>query len=227
MKLIQNYLAKKKLTLQNLTQFDAVLYYNNNIYTLGNDSWIDVSKEFFKKKLDVYKKFNVPEAIFIPIYNLYNEPVRIQVRILGHNIITHDSSTGIKQDLFNLNNAYKEILKENNVYVVEGVFDAIGLYSFGIKNCVGLLGTALKKEQFYKLSRFTDKITLVLDNDVAGKDACTKIKQLYKKYLQIDIINCPSDPDEYIGKFGKESFLRLQHIKNKEIDIKWLLKKHH
>lgn len=109
--------------------------------------------------------------------------------------------------------------------MVEGVFDAIGLYSFGVKNCVSLLGTALKREQFYKITRFTDKITLVLDNDVAGKEACNKIKQLYKKYLTIDTLNCPTDPDEYIGKFGKENFLKLQHIKNKEIDLKCLLKK--
>jgi DNA primase len=53
------------------------------------------------------------------------------------------------------------------------------LDSNGIKNSVAICGTAFSKNHFLKLSRYTDKITFVLDRDDGGGKS---MEQIYNKF---------------------------------------------
>lgn len=85
--------------------------------------------------------------------------------------------------LFGYDKAKKHIAKEKSVYIVEGYFDVLALHTMGIKNSVGICGTALSKEHIALLTKYDDvSINLALDNDNAGKAATLKAISLFIQY---------------------------------------------
>ena len=71
---------------------------------------------------------------------------------------------------------------QDGLIIVEGYFDYIALYQAGIKNVVALLGTAISDEQIELIKRYTNKVTLILNSDLAGKRASLKIGEKLKQY---------------------------------------------
>ena len=114
--------------------------------------------------------------------------------------------------LYGLNNSRPFVLKEQNVYVVEGYFDHISLDKNGIKNSVAICGTAFSKNHMLKLARYTSKITFILDRDDGGENS---MKRIYSKYsnhgIKLRFLLLPKqckDVDEYFAQVGtKDSFL--------------------
>lgn len=108
-----------------------------------------------------------------------------------------------RETLYGINFAKETIKKEKNVYVVEGEFDMITPYQFGFTNFVAIKGTALTNEQLLLLKRYTDKITLTLDADVAGEESTRRgIEEAERLGLEVRIarLNVGKDPDEAIRK---------------------------
>ncbi len=102
---------------------------------------------------------------------------------------------------FGLNSAKDEIKQKQDAIIVEGEFDAISLFEEGYRNAVAIKGTALTETQVALLSRFTPKVTLCLDQDLAGFEATKRsLEVLEKKGLTTDIIvlDNAKDPDEAI-----------------------------
>lgn len=120
----------------------------------------------------------------------------------GKYINTRDTLTYHKGSMFfGLNIAKDEIKKQDKAIIVEGEFDLISCFSEGIKNVVAIKGTALTENQTSILSRFTQKVTLCLDNDEAGFEATKRsLSILEKNGLSINIVISPNgkDPDEAI-----------------------------
>ena len=84
--------------------------------------------------------------------------------------------------LYGLNLALETIIKDKEVFVVEGYFDQISMYNAGIKNTVALGGTAFSRNHLLKLMRFCNKICFVLDNDEAVINSARSIQNKYSKY---------------------------------------------
>ncbi len=104
--------------------------------------------------------------------------------------------------LFGLYNAKKYIIENNCVYVVEGQFDCITAYDKGLKNVVALGTSSMTFEQFALLTRYTNNIMLLLDNDDVGKSGTEKIIKNYSMYANIRIIELPrgvKDIDEFLS----------------------------
>lgn len=80
--------------------------------------------------------------------------------------------------LFGLAQARRAIVQTNNVYVVEGYMDVIGLAQIGIQNVVATCGTALTSEHLSLLERLDATITLCLDPDDAGMQAAERAREL-------------------------------------------------
>lgn len=101
---------------------------------------------------------------------------------------------------FGLDHSREEIKKENQAIVVEGEFDCLSAFKIGIKNVVAIKGTALTENQANLLARFTDKVTLALDQDTAGFEATKRsLSVLEKNGLTITVIPSKGkDPDEAI-----------------------------
>ena len=108
-----------------------------------------------------------------------------------------------RETLFGINLAKEAIKKEQNVFVVEGEFDVISPYQHGLTNFVAIKGSALTYEQLMLLKRYTNRVTLALDTDMAGEDAVRRgIEEAERFEFDINIINFDfaKDPDEAIRK---------------------------
>ena len=109
--------------------------------------------------------------------------------------------------LFNYHRAKEAIRLLKNVVLVEGNMDAIRMYVCGFKNTIALMGTSMTKEQIELLKKLHVPVTLMFDNDEAGKLATITNGNLLKnagvEVLVIRLTN-EKDPDEYILKRGVE-----------------------
>ena len=73
--------------------------------------------------------------------------------------------------LYGLDRARKPIRAADQAVIVEGYLDVIALHQAGYENVVSPMGTALTEDQMRLLKKFTRKIVLALDPDVAGQKA--------------------------------------------------------
>ncbi len=115
------------------------------------------------------------------------------------------------------NNLYGLYLHKNekldDLIMVEGYMDVIGLYKAGVKNAVASLGTALTQQQARLLKRYVEKVYIAYDGDAAGQNAMVRGLDILKaEGLEVRVIIFPDnkDPDEYVQIYGKEGFDRLK-----------------
>lgn len=160
--------------------------------------------------------------LIIPLINEYGESVGISGRALVNDeersylgIPKYKNSSFKKSNfLFGLNFSKEKIINSNNVYVVEGYFDQIAMTQRGIDNCVAICGTAFSQYHFYKLSKYCDKITFILDSDEAGQKSAERIySKFLNKGIKLRFLKIPKpfkDVDEYFAdpSKNKTSFLR-------------------
>lgn len=104
--------------------------------------------------------------------------------------------------LFGLHRAVHAIRGQKEVFLTEGYFDVIAAQQAGIENIVAAAGTALTEEQVRLLQRFTDSVSIVMDNDTAGREGAQKAaKVVYGAGLNPQIISLPrncKDLDDFI-----------------------------
>ena len=114
--------------------------------------------------------------------------------------------------LYGLNLSSPEISREKSVYLVEGYVDSIKLYQAGFKNVAASLGTAFTTQQSRILRRFTKKVVLLFDPDIAGRKAAIRnLEILIENGFGVKVLSLPEgfDPDRYIDQFGPDSFSKL------------------
>jgi DNA primase len=107
--------------------------------------------------------------------------------------------------LYGLHLAKQAIRHEEEVYVVEGYMDVIGLYGAGIQNAVASMGTSLTEEQAKGIARYTNRVIFAYDSDTAGEAATVRGIEIFEKAgLQVKIMSLPAgeDPDSIIRKKG-------------------------
>jgi len=73
--------------------------------------------------------------------------------------------------LYGLDRARRAIRAADQAVIVEGYLDVVALHQAGYENVVSPMGTALTEDQLRLLKRFTRRIVLALDSDVAGQKA--------------------------------------------------------
>ncbi|MBE6151667.1 MAG: DNA primase [Firmicutes bacterium] len=117
--------------------------------------------------------------------------------------------------LYNYHIARDHARKLKYVIIVEGFMDAIRLSQIGYKNVIALMGTAMTSEQMHLVKKLSTNVYLSLDGDNPGQNATLNIgEELTKLGLNVKVIGMPTekaehDPDEFIIKYGKESFDNL------------------
>ena len=87
--------------------------------------------------------------------------------------------------------------------------DAIRIYSSGIKNVVATMGTALTKEHIKLIHKLNVRVILNMDSDSAGIKATLQNGELLSNdNIDVSVIKLSGakDPDEYISKFGIDSY---------------------
>jgi DNA primase len=98
--------------------------------------------------------------------------------------------------------------RAGEVILCEGYTDAIALHQAGMRNAVGLMGTALTAEQVGELARMAQTVLLALDADSAGQEAMLKAFRLAnKRNLELRVVMLPAgtDPADLIQRDGAEA----------------------
>ncbi|MCI8588045.1 MAG: DNA primase [Bacilli bacterium] len=114
--------------------------------------------------------------------------------------------------LYNYFDAREAIRKKNQVLLMEGFMAAIRSITVGVKNVVSLMGTAMTKEQVDLLKRLSNNVVLCLDGDDPGREATLlNGEELEKKGFNVRVVELSDglDPDDYILKYGADSFRSL------------------
>ncbi len=116
------------------------------------------------------------------------------------------------KSLYGIHLSRDSIRDKDCCLVVEGYTDTIVPFGEGVTNIVASLGTALTQEQIRLIKRYTNKVVLVYDSDIAGKTSSLRaIDLMIEEGLNVNAVTLPKaqDPDTFILKEGKEEFLRL------------------
>ncbi len=112
------------------------------------------------------------------------------------------------QHLYGADLARAHATRAGRVILCEGYTDVIALHQAGIRNAVGLMGTALTGEQVGELARMAQTVLLALDADTAGQEAMLRASSLAaKRNLELRVVELPqgADPAELIQRDGAEA----------------------
>ncbi|MCL1832744.1 MAG: DNA primase, partial [Oscillospiraceae bacterium] len=183
----------------------------------GDDELVDASLLKRNEHGKVYDMFR--GRVMFPVIDAAGRVIAFSGRIVSENtgdgnfkagkyVNSTDTPVYRKgENVFSIN--FAKNAKNKSVILCEGNIDAVMLNQAGFDNAVAILGTALTPAQARLLRRYCDDVVLAYDSDVAGEKATVKAINLLNhegmsaRVLQMQGAN---DPDEYIKKFGAESF---------------------
>ncbi|MCR4779815.1 MAG: DNA primase [Ruminiclostridium sp.] len=115
-----------------------------------------------------------------------------------------------RESLFSLN--FAKNTKEKFLILCEGYMDVIMLNQAGFDSAVATLGTAITPQQVQIMKQYAPEVIISYDSDSAGQNAAMKAINLLSEAgvaSRVLVIPDAKDPDEYIKKFGAESFRQL------------------
>jgi len=104
--------------------------------------------------------------------------------------------------LFGLYENKRHIVEQRSVHIVEGQFDVIKSVEKGFKNIVGLGSSNMSDYQLAIISRYTNNLFLLLDNDEAGMKGRKRIMEKFGRFANIRNFYLPKeykDIDEYFS----------------------------
>ncbi|MDE7337059.1 MAG: DNA primase, partial [Clostridia bacterium] len=220
----RDYLAKRGLSMQTATIFGLG-------YSIGRNQLVAylTAKGYSKENMqeaglvDMSQSGNAVDTmagrLIVPIINNLKQVVAFGGRVLDDSLPKYKNTR--ETVLFNKS---KEIFGQHSVkklkletavkelIVVEGYMDVISLFQSGVKNAIASMGTSLTQEQAKLIKRYVDKVVICYDGDGAGQKATMRgLDILYNQGLEVRVVSLPEklDPDEYVRKYGKESYLKL------------------
>jgi DNA primase len=117
--------------------------------------------------------------------------------------------------LYHLDRAKDALRRQDFAVLVEGYMDAIAVARSGISNVVASCGTSLAEPQIKLLGRFTRRVIVNYDPDVAGQAATERsISLLLENDFEVRVLALPSigdkkaDPDLFIREKGAEAYIK-------------------
>jgi DNA primase len=116
------------------------------------------------------------------------------------------------RQLFAVDIARAAAAKAQTVIVAEGYTDVLMLHQAGLRNTVGLMGTAMTPEQVAELARLAPTVLLALDADSAGQEAMIRAERLARaRKLAVRVVPLPagSDPADLVQAQGAEAVAAL------------------
>lgn len=104
------------------------------------------------------------------------------------------------RQVYNLYLAQEEIRNLRFVYLVEGVMDAIGLFTRSVKNVVAPLGTSFTNSQARILKNLAERVVLVMDGDTAGEKGAIRASEiLLQEGLECEIVLLRDGQDPFLA----------------------------
>ncbi len=232
----QEYVAKRKLSTPLIKHF-GVGYAPNDFealakYLRSKGYTQEEMKEGFlcsvsKKNGRSYDIFR--NRIMFPIIDVKGDIIAFGGRTLSNDkaeakyINTNDTPVFNKRrNLFALNYAKNSCSEQ--MILCEGYMDVISLHGAGFTNAVASCGTAFTSDQARLMKKYTKSAIICFDADEAGQRNADKVFKLLSEVgLEAKLLKVENakDPDEFIGKFGKEAFTRLLNRSRSRFDFKF------
>lgn len=163
---------------------------------------------------DIFDRYT--GRVMFPIHNISGKVIGFGGRILTSDKklakYINSPQTDIydkSKTLYGLFQAKKQIILDDNCYLVEGYTDVISMHQSGIENVVASSGTSLTVDQIKLIHRFTKNITILYDGDVAGIKASFRgIDLILEEGMNVRVLLFPDgdDPDSYSKKVTNEEF---------------------
>jgi|SRR6185436_1694775 len=215
------YYLDSRLSLQSQHKFQFGYFPNlSNLSALVSLIGEDILKEnkmFYSKEIkdSLYPRtinfsYFDDYPLIMPFKDAYGNIIAIVGRSLlsdaerkNKNISKYKNTVFTKGNyLFGIFENKQSIIKNNIVYIVEGQFDVIKAYEKGMYNVVGLGSSNMTAYQFSVISRYTNNIVLLLDNDEAGEKGRKRIMDKFSQYANIQNFYLPDnykDMDEFLS----------------------------
>ncbi len=173
----------------------------------------EVTDSLFPRTLSISYFEDYP--LVLPFKNVYGETVAIVGRTLlsdkerkDKGIPKYKNTVFTKGNhLFGLFENKEAILENDLVFIVEGQFDVIKAVQKGMKNIVALGSSNMTLQQLALITRYTNNIVLLLDNDEAGEKGRDKIMEKFGSMANIQNFYLPDlykDIDEYLSENSYE-----------------------
>ncbi len=232
----QEYVAKRKLSTALIKHF-GIGYAPNDFEALSKHLR---SKGYTQEEMQegflcsISKKNGRSYDIFrnrlmFPIIDVKGDIIAFGGRTLSSDkseakyINTNDTSVFNKRrNLFALNYAKNSCAEQ--MILCEGYMDVIALHGAGFTNAVASCGTAFTPDQARLMKKYTKSAIISFDADEAGQRNADKVFRLLSEVgLEAKLLKVENakDPDEFIGKFGKEAFARLLNKSRSRFDFKF------
>lgn len=165
-----------------------------------------------------YDRFR--ERIMFPIRDGRGRITGFGGRVIGDAVpkYLNSSETSVfhkGQALYGLYEARQSGNSLEEILIVEGYMDVIGLAQHGIPNAVATLGTATTREHIQRLYRTAKRLVFCFDGDQAGRSAAWRALELTLSVMEdgreANFLFLPEgqDPDSYVRLHGPDSFLKL------------------
>ena len=222
---VRDYLKNRSLTKDEVKKFKiGYIEKNSNFFEklkddFSTESIMETGLFYLDEKNKTYVERFRGRLIF-PINNISGQPIALGGRIIEKSdylakYINSPETYFFKKgsNLYNLDLARKLSNKIDNIYLVEGYMDVVGLSKNGIENAVANLGTSLTDKQILTLNQFFDDIIICFDGDESGYKAALRAAENSIKNLrpekQISFLFLPDkeDPDSFVNKNGKNYFI--------------------
>ena len=119
------------------------------------------------------------------------------------------------RQLFGIDRARSAVAKAQRVIVVEGYTDVLALHDAGLAETVGVMGTALTKEQMTELARVVGTegtVYLALDADRSGQEAMLRAARLAEdRAVALRVVRLPegTDPADLVTAQGVDAMTAL------------------
>jgi DNA primase len=117
-----------------------------------------------------------------------------------------------RSQLFGIDLARSTAARAGQMILVEGYTDVLALHQAGLRNAVGIMGTALTEEQVRELERVVQVLVLCLDADRAGQEAMLRAARLAAETkLELRVVPLPegTDPAELVEREGADALRAL------------------
>jgi DNA primase len=155
--------------------------------------------------------------IIFPIANESSRVIAFGGRALGDDMPKYLNSPETliyskSNVLYHLDRAKEGIRQQDFAILVEGYMDTIAVARGGCANVVASCGTSLAEAQVKLLSRFTRRVIVNYDPDVAGQAATERsLGLLLEKEFDVRVLALPgaADPDKFIREQGAENYQKL------------------
>ena len=172
-----------------------------------------------------YDRFR--NRIMFPIRDLSGKTIAFGGRILGDGLPKYLNSPETilyskSNNLYPLNVTRDEIRRRDFAILVEGYFDCIVPFQFGIGNVVASLGTSLTENQVRVLARYTRNVVTNYDPDSAGTAAAIRSIDLFLvEGFHVNVLQLPrgEDPDTFIRKEGTETYQKKLKASQSYLDF--------